>query len=103
MTLAECFGLLAIAGRVYNRANDPALAEDWYHAMADVPIDTAIAAMRAHVRETKWFPTIAEILARVEAMKPAVLYLPKRVADAVPEEEIRQVLERVTRKLRGAE
>lgn len=103
MTKGECVALLAIATRAYNQQVDPALADDWHAAMYDVSAEAATNAMRAHVREARYFPTIAEMLQRIAAAKPTALYLPQFVDDPVSPDDIRELVERVTRKLRGRE
>ena len=101
MTQGECAGMLAIAGRVYGRVIDPELIRDWAEALHDIPVQLGIKAMRAHVRNAKWFPVPAEIRLAAQVAKPAVLYLPPVVKDPVPAQDVRLLVEQLAKNLKG--
>jgi hypothetical protein len=98
--------MLAIAGLAYGKPVDEELEDLWAEALADVPSDLGVAALKAHIRKAKWFPTIAEIREGAEVARPPQLYLPPPPDPAkgpvVPREEIRRVVAEVTEKLKGA-
>jgi hypothetical protein len=101
MTVGECKAMLAIAGRYYDKAIPVGLAEDWAAVLDDIPEELGVAAMRAHVKRSRYFPTIADIREGAAAARPARLYLPPVVPDAVPQDEIREVVGDTLAKLRG--
>lgn len=101
MTLGEVTALLAIAGRNYDKAIPRGLAEDWQMALADVAENVGVAALRAHIRSSERFPTIANILAYVESVKPRPKYLPPRVEQPIPNDELRAMVAETLAKLKG--
>lgn len=103
MTPGEVTALLAIAGRNYDKSIPKGLDDDWALALADIPENVGIAALRAHIRASDRFPTIANILAYVETVKPRQTYLPPHVAEPIQSEEIRTMVAETLAKLKGGQ
>lgn len=103
MTLGECKALLAIVGRNYDRAIPVGLAEDWQRALADIPQEVGLKALQAHIAESRYFPTVADIRAKADVVKPRPLYLMPSLPEPVPQEEICGLVEQVLAKLKGGQ
>lgn len=101
MTVGECKALLAIAGRNYDRAIDPELAKDWAIGLSDITDVEGLAALRWHMKNSRFFPTIADIREGARLAAPPRLYLVKHVDDPIPHEEVRGVIGRILAKLKG--
>lgn len=101
MTKGECMALLAIAGRNYGQAIDAGLEEDWAQGLADIPEHLGVAALRAHLRGSRFFPTIADIRVQADALRPRPLYLPPHVPEPLPPGEIRELVATTLSKLKG--
>jgi len=69
MTRAEVIAVLAVAAKAYGREIDAQTIDAWLEFMTDIAANEAARALREHVRESKFFPTIAEITTRVAAAR----------------------------------
>lgn len=65
MTKSEAAAMLAIAGLAYSKPIDPAAAEVWASMLADVSSEDGASALRSHMANSQFFPTIADIRKRV--------------------------------------
>lgn len=53
--------MLAVAGKVYGKDIRVDLVEVWSEFMRDITAAEGVEAMRAHVAESRFFPTVADI------------------------------------------
>ena len=67
MSEGEVMAMLAVAGKVYGKDVRPDLIQVWHEFMLDVSADEGARAMRQHVAESQYFPTVADIRKRVTA------------------------------------
>lgn len=65
MNRSDCMAMLAIAGTVYAKRIGDQLVDVWMEFMHDVAPSEGVRAMKVHVAESTFFPTIADIRTRV--------------------------------------
>ncbi len=58
--------VLATLGEVYGKEITEVMAEAYWRALRDCPLEAIEAAAIAHIRESRWFPKPVELLEAVE-------------------------------------
>ncbi len=61
--------ILGMAAANYGKDSTEAQAELWLEAFSDVDPDLLKKAVMRHVKVSKWFPTVAELLALIDTIK----------------------------------
>jgi len=61
MTRGECMAMLTVAGVVYGKNISESLVDAWIEFMRDVTPEEGVPAMRQHITESRFFPTVADI------------------------------------------
>lgn len=81
MTVQETAAVLAKLSAAYPKPVDQAVADLWLESFEDATGADVLAAVRDHIRESDWFPTVAEIRTRIFG-PPLAKLAPMSSADA---------------------
>lgn len=69
MTRGEVAAMLAVAGKVYSRAIGSDMVEVWSEFFGDCTPDEGARAIREHITESSFFPTIADLRKRISSRR----------------------------------